>query len=361
MMADQQVQVVVWEEQDAWDDYVASQTGANIYQRFGWKRVIEGAYGRKAFYLAAVREPGQHGGDQEITGVLPLVCLKHFLFGKSLISMPYFDMGGVLSDDVPTAKLLINEAIALGEKLEVDAVEIRQNEPAQYIDIQDDLAFRTQTNKARMLLELPETSDALMKSFKSKLRSQIRRPAKAGLTSRVGGLELLDDFYRVFTINMRDLGSPVHSKKFIENVLKEFAESSRIVTVYSDDAPVAASVVVGFRDILENPWASSLKQYSRMSPNMLLYWTMLEYACDNGYNWFDFGRSTPDEGTYKFKKQWGAKPELLHWHYIYLNGQPDNTDSSEKSKFDRAIRQWKKLPVSITRFMGPMIRKHIGL
>jgi len=361
MMADQHVQIVVWEGQDAWDEYVASQSRANLYQQFGWKRVIEASYGRKAFYLAAVRKPEQHVGDEEIIGVLPLICLKHFLFGKSLISMPYFDMGGVLSNDEQTATLLINKAIELGRRLKVDAVEIRQNEPIQNIDIQYDLAFKTQTNKARMLLDLPETSDELMKSFKSKLRSQIRRPVKAGLTSRIGGLELLDDFYRVFSINMRDLGSPVHAKKFIENVLKEFAETGRIVIIYSDDAPVAASVVVGFRDILENPWASSLKNYSRLSPNMLLYWTMLEYACDNGYNGFDFGRSTPDEGTYKFKAQWGAKPELLHWHFIYLNGQPSDTGSSEKSKFDRAIEQWKKLPVSMTRFLGPMIRRHIGL
>jgi FemAB-related protein (PEP-CTERM system-associated) len=360
-VADQQVQIVVWERQDAWDDYVASQSGANIYQQFGWKRVIEASYGRKAFYLAAVRKPERHVGDEEIIGVLPLICLKHFLFGKSLISMPYFDMGGVLSNDEQTTKSLINTAIELGKRLKVDAVEIRQNEPAQYSDIQDDVAFKTQTNKVRMLLELPETSDKLMKSFKSKLRSQIRKPTKAGLTSRIGGLELLDDFYRVFSINMRDLGSPVHAKRFIENVLREFAETGKIVIVYSDNTPVAASVVVGFRDILENPWASSLKNYSRLSPNMLLYWIMLEYACDTGYNWFDFGRSAPDEGTYKFKKQWGAKPAPLYWHHIYLNGQPSDTESSGKSKFDSAIRQWKKLPVSMTRFIGPMIRRHIGL
>lgn len=361
MMADQQIQSVVWERQESWDEYIASQSRANIYQQFGWKRVIEEVYGRKAFYLAAVRKAARQVGDEEITGVLPLICLKHFLFGKSLISMPYFDMGGVLSNDEQTTKLLINKAIELGKGLKVDAIEIRQNEPTKNTDIQYDVAFKTQTNKVRMMLELPKTSDKLMKSFKSKLRSQIRKPTKAGLTSRIGGLELLDDFYRVFSINMRDLGSPVHAKRFIENVLREFAESSRIVTVYSDNNPVAASVVVGFRDILENPWASSLKNYSRLSPNMLLYWTMLEYACDNGYNWFDFGRSTPDEGTYKFKEQWGAKPAPLYWHYIYLNGQPSGTDSSEKSKFDRAIGQWKKLPVSMTRFIGPMIRRHIGL
>ena len=110
---------------------------------------------------------------------------------------------------------------------------------------------------------------------------------------------------------MRDLGSPVHSKRMIESVLEEYPEKSTVMIIYKDDKPVACGLVIGHRDILENPWASSLRNYSNLSPNMLLYWTMLEYACDNGYKKFDFGRSTPGEGTYKFKKQWGAKAQTF--------------------------------------------------
>jgi len=98
-----------------------------------------------------------------------------------------------------------------------------------------------------------------------------------------------------------------------------------------------------------------------LSPNMLLYWSMIEYACDNGYSLFDFGRSSPDEGTYKFKKQWGAESETLHWHYISLNSHVLGEKTSEKSGFARAIQYWKRLPVSLTKIVGPYIRKYIGL
>jgi len=184
---------------------------------------------------------------------------------------------------------------------------------------------------------------------------------KEGLTSKIGGIELLNDFYKVFAINMRDLGSPVHSKRMLGNVLEEFPENSRIVIVYKEDQPIACSMVVGFKDILENPWASSLKEYSRLSPNMLLYWAMLEYACDNGFAYFDFGRSSPDEGTYKFKEQWGPKPMPLHWQYAILNGQPEDAGVTEKSKYLKAIGYWQKLPVWVTKIIGPRVRKHIGL
>jgi FemAB-related protein (PEP-CTERM system-associated) len=212
-----------------------------------------------------------------------------------------------------------------------------------------------------MLIELPESSEILMKSFKSKLRSQIKKPLKEGLKAKNGGLELLNDFYKVFTVNMRDLGSPVHSKTLIRNVLEEFRDDAKIVMVYKGSEPVACSLIMGFNDVLENPWASALRKYSRLSPNMLLYWKMLEYGCENGFKKFDFGRSTPGEGTYKFKEQWGAKPEPLHWHCISLNGRPKDTGLSEKSKFDKAIQYWQKLPVPVTRILGPRIRKYIGL
>jgi FemAB-related protein (PEP-CTERM system-associated) len=212
-----------------------------------------------------------------------------------------------------------------------------------------------------MVLDLPDSSEALMKSFRSKLRSQIKVPVKEGLRAQIGGPELLDDFYEVFLINMRDLGSPVHSKKILREVMKEFSESARIVMVYKGDTAMAGSIVIGFRDTLENPWASSLKAYSRLSPNMMLYWKMLEFACDNGYRYFDFGRSSPNEGTYRFKEQWGAMPTALNWQYVFLNNPPDGDGITDKGKFDAAIRYWRKLPVGLTKLVGPMLRRHIGL
>ena len=94
---------------------------------------------------------------------------------------------------------------------------------------------------------------------------------------------------------------------------------------------------------------------------MLLYWSMLKYGCENGYACFDFGRSTPNEGTYKFKKQWGAKPKTLYWHTVFSNSKTLDDRDPEKSKFDKAISFWKKLPVPLTKKIGPRIRKYISL
>jgi FemAB-related protein (PEP-CTERM system-associated) len=214
-----------------------------------------------------------------------------------------------------------------------------------------------------MILDLPESSEALMKTFKSKLRSQIRKPMREGLKARIGGLDLIDAFYKVFLKNMRDLGSPVHSKKLMENLLVEFPDKAMIFVVYKDRKPVAGSFVCSFRKEFINPWASFIREYSQFSPNMLLYWAMLEYACDHGFSVFDFGRSTPGEGTFKFKEQWGARPVPLCW--LELSNEKEfaafKTSVADKSKFDIAIQLWKKLPVPLSRILGPAIRKNIGL
>jgi lipid II:glycine glycyltransferase (peptidoglycan interpeptide bridge formation enzyme) len=201
----------------------------------------------------------------------------------------------------------------------------------------------------------------MMDSFKSKLRSQIKKAYRSGFTVKKGWTELVDDFYSVFLENMRDLGSPVHSKRLIENTVKQFDKKVILFVIYKGEKPVAGSIVIGHRKCLHNPWASSIRSYSKHSPNMMLYWEILKYACQNGYETFDFGRSTPGEGTFRFKEQWGAIPEQLYW-YTYTNKKMlKKQNKSDKSRFEVLIRYWQKLPVHVSAFAGPMLRKYISL
>ena len=384
MKQNPQISLLPHEKRQHWDAFICRQPDANLYHLCGWQDVIAKTYGHKTYYLIAeTAESTSDDSQSSVTGILPLVHIKSWVFGNMLVSVPFFDMGGILAADATTGKALIDKAVTLGRQLNVQSIELRQTHPlhqtepeAHLLEIQrsklhkntisdkapnPDMHMQPSTDKVRMLLELPENSEALMKSFKAKLRSQIKKPIKEGLQTRIGGEELIDDFYQVFTINMRDLGSPVHSKRIISETLSAFPNRSRIVTVYRSGKAVAASLMAGFGTILENPWSSSLREFSRFAPNMLLYWEMLEYGCSNGYRFFDFGRSSPGEGTYKFKKQWGAKPHPLHWSTISLGNKNHPYKAADKSTFSRAIQLWQKLPVPVSIFFGPMIRKHIAL
>lgn len=354
-------------------DYVQSHPDANIYHLLDWCRIINGAYRHDYYSLVAENRAS------EITGFIWLVHLKHFMFGNRLVSLPYFDAGGMLCGDEETGRALIRQAVKLGIETGADLMELRQdsaipwiNDDAGRLSIEapegksNQSSFEAkgreiETDRARMILPLPDSAEELMKSFKAKLRSQIKRPKKDGLYAKHGREELLKDFYNVFCVNMRDLGSPVHSKRFIERVLKTFTDTSRIFVVYTDTTPVACSLVVGFKEYLCNPWASSLRAFSRSSPNMLLYWSMLEYGCNHGYQYFDFGRSTPGEGTYRFKKQWGADQKPLFWYKLGLKNEFSGSEMKTKEKYGKFIDIWRKIPLPVAKYIGPKLRRHIDL
>lgn len=316
---------------------------SSCYHQIGWKEVIEKSFGHKTFYLMAEDESG------DVVGILPLVQLKSRLFGNFLISLPYFNYGGACVSKQEALYSLLSNAEILAHETNAEHIEFRHTE-----NFYPDLPVKT--TKVAMRLTLPEDAQTLFKSFAAKLRSQIRRAEKENMVAVMGRLDELDHFYAVFSQNMRDLGTPVYSKSFFRNIMESFTETTWIGTVFTKDGlPVASGFLVGFKDHLEIPWASSLRKYNSLSPNMLLYWSVLKFACESGYRIFDFGRSTPGEGTYRFKEQWGAKPAQLYWHYWLREGRSLPELNPHNPKYQLAIRIWKRLPVPLTRILGPMI------
>ena len=334
-------------DRQRWDTFVLASAHSACYHQVLWKDVIEKSFGHPTYYLFS------EDGAGAIEGILPLVQIKSSFFGNYLVSLPYFNYGGACASNRETLNKLLAEAKLIAIDMKAQHIELRHTEP-----LYQDLPVKT--NKVTMRMSLPSDPDALFKSFSSKLRSQVRRPQKENMITRIGRESELDNFYSVFSQNMRDLGTPVYSKSFFMNILEMFAETTWICTIMTrEGVPVASGFLVGFKEIMEIPWASSIQRYNSMSPNMLLYWSVLKFSCETGYRFFDFGRSTLGEGTYQFKKQWGAQSIQLYWHY-WLREYGKLPELNPKNpKYQLAIRVWKKLPVSVTRILGPHIAKNL--
>lgn len=364
-----------------WNNFSNGHKFSCLYHLSNWRDILQISYRIGNYYLiASGSDEGQklliendlhintkniENNDDKTVGIFPLIHINSLFFGNNLVSIPYFDSGGILVIDKLAEIALLKKSIQLAEELGVTQVEFRQNYRLlsfeDFINSQTGWEISTSMNKVRMVFDIPDNPELLMKSFNSKLRSQIRKPIKEGLTAKVGSIELIDDFYNIFAENMRDLGSPIHSKKFIAETLKAFPNTANVFIVYGNQKPLAGSVTIGFKDTLSNPWASALRRYSHLAPNMLLYWSMLEFACQQGYKHFDFGRSTLGEGTYRFKEQWGAKPEPLYWYRLSKTNGQNWGGQPDKDKMSKAIEYWKKLPVPLTKIIGPRIRKYISL
>lgn len=326
-------------------EWLQSEGQGSLYHLPGWLELIESQFGHETYTVFS----HQNG---RINGLLPVVRLKSRLFGDYMVSLPFFNYGGACAESPWLEKELMGRAGQFAGQLGVSHVEFRDT-------VERDFPGPVRSHKVAMVRSLPVDPDALWAEIGSKRRAQVRRSLKEGARIAVGGPELLDAFYNVFSRNMRDLGTPVYSKRFFRAILDRFPENAQLMVISLGEAPAAAGFLLGYRDRMEIPWASSLRATNRYGVNMLLYWEVLRRAIEQGYTTFDFGRSTRDGGTYRFKRQWGAEPRPLYWYYWLREGVSVPELNPDNPRFAPAIRAWKRLPVSVTRLIGPMIVKSL--
>ena len=340
-------------DQERWDEFVLSHPKASPYHLFAWKKAIEGAYRHKCVYLYAEK-------NNEIIGALPIVHLHFPGIVSEMVSLPFCDVGSCIAGSNKVQDLLCKEAIVLKEKKRIKISQIR-GELFQTDTILK--KFDTlETGKVRMFLQLPGSSEDLFGSFKSKLRSQVRKAEKNGVEFLWGGKNDIDRAYSVFSKNMHELGSPVHSKTFLSAVLSNYGSRAKLGLAEFQGKSIGMGIILLGGKSVSIPWASTAREYNSLGPNMLLYWNFLKYSADNGFENFDFGRSTQGEGTYNFKKQWGAKPVPLVWYNTIetkkKKSKPVNADD-EKRK--RTAELWQKLPLWMANMFGPYLRRYISL
>lgn len=347
-----------------WDQYVLSHEASSPYHLHAWKEAVEIAYGFKSYYVLA-SEQGR------IVGVLPLIHLNHRLRSGALVGLPYCDVGGPLADDESAEILLTRFAVALGRHLKATSLDLRGAVNMQAALTDSDYIMEEVSGKVRMFLELPHSGDKLWQGFRSKLRSQVSKALKNGLTFAFS--QDLTAFYKVFARNMHDLGSPVHSYEWFQAIFASYGERARLGLVFNGDTVVGGGVLLNTGKQISVPWASTLRDYNHLAPNMLLYWNFLKDSADKGFAVFDFGRSTIGEGTYHFKAQWGAQPIPLDWHVVQLqkktgsagNRPPQpvrqNARGMVPNKRVLAAKLWRYLPAWFVNRTGPVLRKYISL
>ena len=350
-----EMRVLSSEPGDAWRRAIAHVPHARLAHAPAWHAAIGRAYGHAPLYVAAI-------GDGDTCGVLPAFVVRRPLFGAVVTSMPFLDSGGPCSAsraiDAQLVARLIDAARECGARL----VELRSAArlPVDAPPLE---------SKVNMTLPLDDPA-ALWRRLDKTVRNQVRKAEKSGLTVERGSVSDLAAFYDVFVERMRDLGSPVHAFDFLRHVLDAFGPAARLMIVRHERKTIGGLVALAFQDRLVVPWATCRKAYFASCPNMLLYWRTIEAACADGFTHFEFGRSTRDSGTYRFKKQWGAQEEPLFWYRIPIGAHRDEPAASHglglptearsaKVGADVLTRVWQRLPLAVTRQVGPHIRKYL--
>jgi FemAB-related protein (PEP-CTERM system-associated) len=311
-----------------------------------WLLVLQKGLRQTPYCLEAVA-----GGQTR--GFLLLSYLRSVMFGRFLVSLPYLNYGGAIADDEQTAAMLVDRAVRLAEELKVRYLELRHEHLIKHAGLNE-----RRGDKVHMRLHLPGKVAELWDSLSPKVRNQVRKGQKAGLTIAWGGRDLLPEFHSVFARNMRDLGTPVYGRKLFGSILDQFGDRAELCVVRAENKAVAGALLLHGRGVTEVPSASSLREYNHTSANMLMYWQLLERAVQRKQSTFDFGRSSADSSTYRFKKQWGAEPAPAEWQYHVRAGSVGELRTNNP-KYQRLIAWWKRLPLGLTRLLGPWIVRGI--
>lgn len=331
-------------EESVWNDFVFSRPESLPGHRIEWREILAQSLGHKPRYLVAEE-------SERITGVLPLVRVEGLIGGRSLVSLPWLDIAGPLSSEDATRSALVQHAVDLGREEKCRYVEIRSP---------DNLGEPKPIKSSKMLLILPlKEPDLMWKDFTAKVRNQIRKGERSGLHTTIGGAERIDEFYDVFSRNMRDIGVPVWGIDFFRAIAAGLGGDARVLIVREGKSAVGACILIKHGTTALVPCASSLRSHFGKCPNHVLYWAALQQSFEMGARLFDFGRSSEGSGTYRFKKQWGAVRKPIFWHYA-LHGLKEIPERNTQSrKLQLMVKAWKRLPLPLARYLGPRIVRRI--
>jgi FemAB-related protein (PEP-CTERM system-associated) len=328
-----------------WDAFVGARPEGSFYHLYDWKRLNEAEFGHRGEYLAA-RRAGV------IEGVLPLVFVQSRVFGRILCSVPFMNYGGPIAATPEAAAALTARAAALAGELGADYLELRCAHP-----LTTDMPVSLR--KVSMTIELAPDAETLWNGFSAKHRKNVRRAQKNELDTRIGGGELLDEFYAVLEQSWHSLGTPLYSKRYFQRVLATFPDNTHVYVCHHKGTPAGVALVGHFNGTVEGMWAGGVPALRHLQANYVLYWEMIRHTCSAGYRRFHLGRSTAESGAEQFKSKWNAETHQLYWYFHRPKGGAMPGLNVDNPKYKLAIAAWQRLPLWATRVLGPPLARGI--
>ena len=346
-MSDETIRITTLEPEqaEAWDGYVNNHPDGTFFHLSGWKRVLEKGVGHPAYFFCALK------GDQ-IVGVLPTGHVKSMLFGNSLISSPFSVYGGPIADTEEIEQQLTQAACELAKRLKVDCLEMRLREK-----INPD--WPTKDLYVTFRKEIDPDPDVNMKAIPRKQRAMVRKGIQAGLVSEID--TTLERFYEAYSFSVWRLGTPVFPKGYFQALKDVFGESCEIITITTESGELVASVMnFYFKDEVLPYYGGGLDIARDCKGNDFMYWEVMRMAAERGIRVFDYGRSKLETGSYRFKKHWGFEPEPLPYQYFLVKADEVPQINPNNPKYKLFIDTWKKMPVGLSRIIGPWLAKNLG-
>jgi FemAB-related protein (PEP-CTERM system-associated) len=328
-----------------WDQFIETCVEATFFHRAGWQTVIGNAFKHKTYFLFAEV-------DGVIQGVLPLGHINSHLFGNALISVPFCVRGGIAANS-PTARSALEKAACdLADSLGVDYLEMR-NPQRRHLDwpVKNDLYVNFSK-------PIAADAEANLTAIPRKQRAMVRKGIQAGLAAEVDAD--IERFFTAYSESVRNLGTPVLSRRYFRLLKKAFKEACEILTVTHNGQLVSSVMSFYFRDQVLPYYGGGTALARNLKGSDFMYWELMRRAGERGIRTFDYGRSKVGSGSYSFKKNWGFAPEPLYYEYYLVKAKKLPDVNPLNPKYRLFIELWRRLPLPLSRVLGPLLARNLG-
>ena len=330
-----------------WDAYIHSAQDSLPLHLYGWRHVMQKTYGYETRYLMA-------RSDQQIEGVLPLFLVPSRLTGKRAMTMP----GGLCADNSAVAVSLLESGLQTAVTNGIDRLLV-QDSRQNWSD-----NWQTESRHVHWLVDLGASEEDLWQGLDGNIRRQVRKAKQNKLEIEIGRDErLVEPFYEMFSQFTHQAGTPVFSSAFLQNVVDTFPGGYNITLVRYGGRAIAGYFQLEMGSTVYGLWGAALSATLKLRPAYLALWGIMQDAVKNGFDYLDMGRSPAETNASKFKGQWGGKSSPIYQTIIMSNEQMHSNSVTSQvqsdERFQLFMQIWPRLPLSLTRYLGPKLRWHI--
>ncbi len=328
-----------------WDSYVDAHAGGTPFHLTAWGKTLREVFGYTDRSMAA------RGTDGRIEGVLPLFEVDNFMTGRVLISSPFAVYGGILADSSEVLDALGAEARRLGEERGAQYIELRNCREEQRIGATPVDRYATFVQHVS-----PMTDEELLATVSKKTRNMVRKALKSPFSARPAAS--MDTFYALMCHNYRRLGTPIFPRRFFDSLARNYGAAVDLREILVEDKVAAAAFNFLYKGSMHTYYAASAPEFLNLAPNNFMYFEFLRWSGQNGFQEFDFGRSKKESGTWEFKRHWGTTIRELPYEVVLIRRKDPPNFSPKNPKFEAVIAVWQRLPLFVTKLLGPRL---IGL
>ena len=357
MSAEPQIELIDPCKDPLWDQFVLDHPLGLISHTSKWKSVLENSFSHMKGHYFVIKDVA----NSRIRAALPIYEVKSWLLGNRLVSIPFATICDVLISNENDFTKLLTAVLSFSEMTGTREIELKTLLSSRFI--KDGALHRVSFYKHHYL-ELDGDHEEIKKKFhKKSVKSAINKSLKSNLMlNATSGLKELDIFYRLYFITRKRLNLPPQPYLYFKNIWEKFSGTNnfQIILCCYEDHPVAGLAFFKFKNRVSTEFAGWDKAYYGMKPNHFLYWEAIKIACREGFEIFDFGRTSPNnKGLMNFKRHWGTKEVDLPDYYMSAKNKSESTREESKA-YQTAQKVCSILPASLYKAFGKFCYRHMG-